>query len=191
MKHTLITIMIAVVGMLVVASTSSAHHSPPPDDSGNFFGSVFQNGIDADGDGLNGRSGTLRVRDSVFKYADVNIDVTINFANPQGNCPAGEIELFPSGEISLSTWSGDGALFLQIDPTKTICSGARPEVVHLNIGVFDAQTQQVLPGKGTFANASGTARFYLPSDAQLRSGPVIGEPQVVYVHDGSFEIDYD
>lgn len=163
------------------------------DTSGNFFGTVVMNGHDSTSppDGLNGRSGLLRVTNSRFRYFETNIDVTIDFTNPQGDCPDGEIQLFPAGEIILSTRRGNGALFLKIDEDQSLCSGDSPEVLTATIGVFDAITQQVLSGKGLYSDVSGTATFLLPSDAQLRSGPVAGEPVVVYVHDGSFQIDFD
>jgi hypothetical protein len=190
MNKILLTIVASAV-VAIFASNAVATYSGPSDSEGDFNGTVFMNGHDSDGDGLNGRSGLLRVRHSKWRFMEINIDVTINFANPQGECPAGQTQLFPSGEIVLSDYSGDDALFLKIDEDTVACDGDSPEVITATIGVYDAISGNVLSGRGDYDNVSGDMVLTLPSDAVLRSGPAFGEPVMVHVYDASFVIDYD
>lgn len=156
--------------LLLLTTTASAY---PCNLTGSLFGMVTQNGIDLDGDGFNGRSGLLRARGSSLVYADVNVDATLA---AEQTCPAGQVQITPSGQVAFSTLDGNSAVFAAVDPTTKLCLGAT-EVVKLTI----------TGGRGAWNGATGVGSITLPDDVTLNSD-AFGRPRVVYVHDGAFEL---
>lgn len=168
------------VALALLPSTAHAwpHHPPPLD--GSFFGTTVQNHIDLDGDGLNGRSGTLRARDGRFAYIDVNLDSTFaDWSNPQGGCPSGSFEIIASGQAALVSLDGDDVLFIEVDSSQPFCTSAPETVLAFVVG-----------GRGRYAGDTGTATFTLPDDLILNAD-ASGFPRVVYTHDASYSIDLD
>lgn len=161
--------------ILTLTTTASATH---PTLSGRFFGLVVQNGTDLDSNGSNGRSGNLPVVESwAFAHAGVNVDTTFTDPfDPQGSCPVGAFELTPSGQLALTSHSGNHVLFAEVDSSATICfDGMTSEVVILD----------VTGGRGLFEGVTGWIEATLPGDVVL-STDAAGFPEVVYT-DGTFE----
>lgn len=173
MKRTLLVLLI-LSALALLATSASATTSL----TGRFFGLVVRNGIDLDDDGFAGRSGNLPVVESwAFAHAGVNVDTTFTDPlDPQGSCPAGAFELTPSGQLSLTSRSGNHVLFAEVDSSVTICyDGVSPEIVILD----------VTGGKGFLEGVTGWIEVTLPGDVVL-SADAAGFPEVVYA-DGDFE----
>lgn len=155
-----------------------AYAEEPTVISGSLNGMVFQNHIDTDGDGFNGRSGKLDVHGSEFTSAFTHIDTTIDFSNPQGGCDPGELEIIPSGVVVFASSNGKSAVFAQINSAIPLCFGVVAEEVHLII----------VGGRGDYAGATGTGTVLLPDDTVFAIDPLSGVPLIAYAHDGSFEL---
>lgn len=165
------------IAILTLTTTAGATYGTGPDFSGRFFGLVSRGGLDISGDGVAGRMGNLPVVDSVFRHAGIVVDSELtNPSDPQGSCDAGEVEITPFGYLTLTTSSGNSALFATIDSTETLCYGVEPEVVHLDI----------TDGRGWFEGATGRIEATLPDDVLLAVDGY-GFPSVVYTHDATFE----
>lgn len=150
--------------------------------SGDFHGTVFRNGIDSDGDGLNGRSGLLRVNNSKWRFIEPHVDSTIDFDDPFFNCPIGAPRLYVTGTFVLSNWRGD-SIFAKIDNQDYCLDGSTESV-----------TVTVVGGTGSFEGQTGTGSLSLPDDRVLDYELIDGLwpfPTVVFVNNGHFELDLD
>ena len=200
----LVLALLVLATVLIGASAASAWN-PVTYDEGEIFGSVFQNNMDLDRDGSNGRSGHLHVRDSKFFYLDANIDTTLaDFdpdadpettpLNPFAGCEVGDFSLRATGEIALSSFGGGTVLVARFDESHTWClstEGAVPA-----IAVIDP-----VQSRGAFAGVTGTVELFLPDDEVLNIqwGPIAGYealgmmpfPGNVFVNGARFEVHTD
>lgn len=150
--------------------------------SGDFHGTVFRNGIDSDGDNLNGRSGLLRVTNSKWRFLEAHVDSTIDFEDPFQGCDPGVPRLFVTGTVVFTNWWGD-SVHAKIDDQNYCLDGSTETV-----------TATVIGGTGDFEGQTGSGTLSLPDDRVLDIELVDGIwpfPTVVFVNDGHFELVLD
>lgn len=173
---TLVALLLAVVSLVTYAYASPKNHT------GAINGMVFQSGFDLDGDGSNGRGGTLWVHGSSFKRLQVHVDSWLDLADPFQGCDPGVFRLYVGGSFALQTNNGESSLLGFIDE-QSYCLDGSTEFV----------TVTVAQGTGLFEGETGTGTFALPDDRILNTNPqnMIPYPAVVYVNDGTFDITLD
>jgi len=176
--------LVLVLITMVLVSVANPAAAWPTFESGRFFGAVVQHGFDLDQDGSNGRGGSLFVRESKFGYLFVNIDTTlVDFTNPTVGCVGeGNFRIYASGELVLTSWSGQDVLYTWLDPSHSWCVLDGPEVAEALI----------VGGEGQFADATGSVEYLLPDDMVLNVDPgPLPFPRHVYVNDGEFTVFLD
>lgn len=159
-----------------IAMASPKHHE------GAINGMVFQSGYDIDGDGSNGRGGTLWVHGSTFKRFQTHVDSWVDLNDPFQSCDPGVFRLFVAGDVALQSNNGENALLGRIDEQSYCLDGSTESV-----------TITIEQGTGLFEGATGNGTVSLPDDRVLSVNPVNGIPfpSVVYVNNGSFSLDLD
>jgi hypothetical protein len=162
-----------ILAILLLSATAQASECTI---TGTFFGMTVQNGIDLDGDGSNGRSGYFVATGGTISHIWANVDTTYS---PTQGCPTGQVEIVPSGQAVFTTRYGHHAIFVEIDSSHHLCAGGPPESIVLII----------TGGRGMYAGATGSGTATLPDDFVALAQ--YGFPQVIYTHDGEFELSVD
>ena len=174
--RTLITLL-----LLTVASTALAE----PNFDGEFVGIATQVPTDLNGDGLLGRSFSVRIlntsghADDQFIEAHGIIDSGLA-QNPTGTCEPGSFELEVHGEIYWRTRGGDMVL-ARFRPQDPLC---------FTPGQLEYVTLDIVPdGRGIYEGATGTIDVTLNDKVRL-GDPLTGLPYSVDTA-GTFSMNLD
>ncbi len=172
------TTVIASILAALTAGAAAASASSGEVLTGDFWGTVYQNHIDLDGDGSPGRAGELH---SLGKFVDLPAYVDVSLGGPKEGC-AIPYTLVPAGEITFTSNNGKDVIHAFFDDDQALCPDGSVEVVDFTVDW----------GDGKYLGATGTGHLSMPDDVVNLFDPSgVPYPWSVTVKNASYRIEID